>query len=64
MVNLLYPTGDTPSAFYLQLLSAPDATSTPTVLVTQPANFGPSSLYAIPLNLQKEYYIEWNVTAA
>ena len=64
MVNLLYPTGDTPSVFYLQLLEAPDATSAPTVLATQPANFGPAATYAIPLNLQKEYYIEWNVTAA
>ena len=64
VVNLLYPTGDTPSAFYLQLLSALDATSTPTVFATQPANFGPAATYTIPLNLQKEYYIEWNVTAA
>ena len=64
VVNLLYPTGDTPSAFYLQLLSAPDATSTPTVLATQPANFGPAATYTIPLNLQKYYNIEWNVTAA
>ena len=64
VVNLLYPTGDTPSVFYLQLLEAPDATSAPTVLATQPANFGPAATYAIPLNLQKEYYIEWNVTAA
>ena len=61
-LNFTFPTGDTPSVFYLQLLSSPDTDTAPTVLPTQPSGFGPAFTYEIPLTEKIVYHIEWNVS--
>lgn len=61
-LNFTFPTGDTPSVFYLQLLSAPNTITTPVVLPIQPPGFGPAFTYEIPLTEKIVYHIEWNVS--